>query len=71
VRDTAVATLNSIIRNTTLGEVAQNKEVAARSQKGLNYSSIEFTMNLLASCTNLSTNYLASRLPIYVSRALD
>jgi len=34
VRDTAVATLNSIIRNTTLGEVAQNKEVAARSQKG-------------------------------------
>jgi regulator of protease activity HflC (stomatin/prohibitin superfamily) len=33
VRDTAVATLNSIIRSTTLGEVAQNKEITAKSTK--------------------------------------
>ncbi len=33
VRETAVATLNAIIRNTSLAEVAQNKEVAARSEK--------------------------------------
>jgi len=33
VRDTAVATLNSIIRSTTLGEVAQSKEMAAKSSK--------------------------------------
>jgi regulator of protease activity HflC (stomatin/prohibitin superfamily) len=33
VRETSIATLNSIIRSTTLSEVAQNKEIAAKSQK--------------------------------------
>jgi len=33
VKETSIATLNSIIRSTTLSEVAQNKEVAARSEK--------------------------------------
>jgi len=33
VRETAVATLNSIIRSTSLAEVAQNKEFAAKSEK--------------------------------------
>eukprot|EP01119_Soliformovum_irregulare_P018339 TRINITY_DN55_c1_g1_i1.p1 TRINITY_DN55_c1_g1~~TRINITY_DN55_c1_g1_i1.p1 ORF type:complete len:693 (-),score=234.92 TRINITY_DN55_c1_g1_i1:66-2144(-) len=33
VRETSIATLNSIIRSTSLAEVAQNKEVAARSEK--------------------------------------
>jgi len=33
VKDTAVATLNGIIRSTSLAEVAQNKEVSAKSQK--------------------------------------
>lgn len=28
VRETAIATLNSIIRSTALGEIAQNKEFA-------------------------------------------
>ncbi len=35
VRDTAVATLNSIIRSSTLAEVAQTKEVIAKSEKKL------------------------------------
>jgi len=34
VRETSIATINSIIRNTSLTEVAQNKEVVAKSQKG-------------------------------------
>jgi len=33
VRETSIATLNSIIRNTSLQEVAQSKEVSAKSQK--------------------------------------
>lgn len=33
VRETAIATLNSIIRSTSLAEVAQNKEFAAKSEK--------------------------------------
>ena len=33
VKETAIATLNSIIRSTSLAEVAQNKEFAARSEK--------------------------------------
>jgi regulator of protease activity HflC (stomatin/prohibitin superfamily) len=33
VRETAIATLNSIIRSTSLAEVAQNKEIAAKSEK--------------------------------------
>jgi len=33
IRETAIATLNSIIRSTTLSEVAQNKEIAAKSEK--------------------------------------
>jgi len=33
VRETAVATLNSIIRSTSLAEVAQNKDVRAKSEK--------------------------------------
>jgi regulator of protease activity HflC (stomatin/prohibitin superfamily) len=32
IRETAIATLNTIIRSTSLSEVAQNKEVKARSQ---------------------------------------
>jgi len=35
VRETAIATLNSIIRSTSLAEVAQNKEFAAKSEKNL------------------------------------
>jgi len=38
VRDTAIATLNSIIRSTSLAEVAQNKEIAARSERIANQS---------------------------------
>jgi len=33
VRETAIATLNSIIRSTSLAEVAQNKEIAAKSER--------------------------------------
>jgi len=33
VRDTAVATLNGIIRSTTLNEVAQNKEIMVKTQQ--------------------------------------
>ena len=33
VRETAIATLNSIIRSTTLAEVAQSKEITAKSEK--------------------------------------
>jgi regulator of protease activity HflC (stomatin/prohibitin superfamily) len=33
VRETSIATLNSIIRSTSLAEVAQNKDVAAKSEK--------------------------------------
>jgi len=35
VKETAIATLNSIIRSTALREIAQNKEVTAQSQKKL------------------------------------
>jgi len=35
VRETSIATLNSIVRNTSLAEVAQNKEVTAKTQRGV------------------------------------
>jgi len=35
VRETAIATLNSIIRSTSLAEVAQSKEITAKSEKKL------------------------------------
>jgi len=35
VRETSIATINSIIRNTSLTEVAQSKEVIAKSQKSM------------------------------------
>jgi len=44
VRETAIATLNSIIRSTSLAEVAQNKEFAAKSEK-LHFKQNEGTTN--------------------------